>query len=81
MNYVAFIRNHHGRRVGDAVVALSRQSRPKQSLSSIGERTMFQLAVDRLLPILPAERIIVVTTQELAKQLSEQSPQIPQKNF
>ena len=30
---------------------------------------MFQLAVDRLLPILPAERIIVVTTQELAKQL------------
>ncbi|MEK9162726.1 MAG: mannose-1-phosphate guanylyltransferase [Chloroflexota bacterium] len=66
---------------GTRLWPLSRQSRPKQSLKLIGERTMFQLAVDRLLPILPAERIIVVTTQELAKQLSEQSPQIPQKNF
>jgi mannose-1-phosphate guanylyltransferase len=66
---------------GTRLWPLSRQSRPKQSLKLIGERTMFQLAVDRLLPILPAERIIVVTTEELAAQLSEQSPQIPQKNF
>lgn len=66
---------------GTRLWPLSRQSRPKQSLKLIGERTMFQLAVDRLLPILPAERIVVVTTQELAQQLSEQSPQIPQKNF
>jgi len=66
---------------GTRLWPLSRQSRPKQSLKLIGERTMFQLAVDRLLPILPAERIIVVTTEELAQQLSEQSPTIPQKNF
>ncbi|MEK7807936.1 MAG: sugar phosphate nucleotidyltransferase, partial [Chloroflexota bacterium] len=48
---------------GTRLWPLSRQSRPKQSLKLIGERTMFQLAVDRLLPILPAERIIVVTTE------------------
>ena len=66
---------------GTRLWPLSRQSRPKQSLKLIGERTMFQLAVDRVLPILPAERIIVITTDALAQQLSEQSPQIPRQNF
>lgn len=66
---------------GTRLWPLSRQSRPKQALKLIGDRTMFQLAVDRLLPILPAERIIVVTTADLADLLAEQSPTIPRRNF
>jgi mannose-1-phosphate guanylyltransferase len=66
---------------GTRLWPLSRQTRPKQSLQLIGERTMFQLAVDRLLPIMPPENIIVVTTADLAEQLSAQTPGLPKRNF
>ncbi|MER3469426.1 MAG: hypothetical protein C4314_05750, partial [Thermoflexus sp.] len=36
---------------GTRLWPLSRQSRPKQMLRLLGERTMFQLTVDRLLPL------------------------------
>ncbi|MBM4423327.1 MAG: mannose-1-phosphate guanyltransferase [Chloroflexi bacterium] len=66
---------------GTRLWPLSRQTRPKQALKLFGERTMFQLAVDRLLPILPSERILVVTTADLADMLSAQSPNLPRQNF
>lgn len=66
---------------GTRLWPLSRQARPKQSLQLIGNRTMFQLAVDRLLPIMSPDHIIVVTTAELAEQLAAQTPNIPAQNF
>ncbi len=66
---------------GTRLWPLSRQNRPKQAIKLIGERTMFQLAVDRLLPIMPPEHIITVTTAELADQLSAQTPDLPRRNF
>ncbi|MBI3240728.1 MAG: mannose-1-phosphate guanylyltransferase [Chloroflexi bacterium] len=66
---------------GTRLWPLSRQNRPKQAIKLIGERTMFQLAVDRLLPIMPPEHIITVTTAELAEQLSAQTPNLPRRNF
>lgn len=66
---------------GTRLWPLSRQARPKQVLKLIGDRTMFQLAVDRLLPIVPPERIITITTAELVEQLSAQAPQLPRRNF
>jgi mannose-1-phosphate guanylyltransferase len=66
---------------GTRLWPLSRQSRPKQALKLIGDRTMFQLAVDRLLPIVPPERIIVVTTDDLADLLAAQTPSLPRRNF
>lgn len=66
---------------GTRLWPLSRQSRPKQSLKLIGERTMFQHAVDRLAPLFPPERIFVVTNAALADILRPQTPTLPPTNF
>ena len=49
---------------GTRLWPLSRKNRSKQSLKLVGDRTMFQQAVDRLLPLFPPERIFVVTREE-----------------
>lgn len=67
--------------VGSRLWPLSRQRRPKQALSLVSERTMFQLAVDRLKPLFPSERIMVVTAQDHAPVLREQVPELPPENF
>ncbi len=67
--------------IGSRLWPLSRQHRPKQALSLVGERTMFQLAVDRLRPLFPPEQILVVTGQDHANVLREQVPELPDDNF
>jgi mannose-1-phosphate guanylyltransferase len=52
---------------------LSRQKRPKQVLKFIGERSLFQLAVDRLSGIFSPDKIYVVTNAEYAPLLKEQT--------
>jgi mannose-1-phosphate guanylyltransferase len=50
-------------------------------LRLISDRSLFQMAVDRLLPIIPAERVLVVTVSEQAAILQEQAPMLPKSNF
>ncbi len=66
---------------GTRLWPLSRQAHPKQTLTLFGDRSMFQLAVDRLLPLLPLERIFVVTAAEQVAPLAEQVPGLPRENF
>ena len=66
---------------GTRLWPLSRKSQPKQALKLIGDRTMFQHAVDRLSPLFPPERIFVGTNAELATLLQPQAPDIPAENF
>ncbi len=66
---------------GTRLWPLSRKSRPKQSLQLIGDRTMFQHAVDRLASLLPAERVYVVTNAAVAELLRPQAPALPPQNF
>ncbi len=66
---------------GTRLWPLSRKNLPKQSLKLIGERTMFQHAVDRLAPLFPPERIFVVTSAGLAEVLRPQTPALPPTNF
>ena len=66
---------------GTRLWPLSRQSRPKQALELIGQRTMFQHAVDRIAPIFPPERILVVTSAEHVGQLQAQAPDLPAESF
>jgi mannose-1-phosphate guanylyltransferase len=66
---------------GTRLWPLSRRERPKQMLQLIGERTMFQLAVDRLQGLFPFERILVVTVAEQAAGLQAQYPEIPKENY
>lgn len=66
---------------GTRLWPLSRRKRPKQVLRLFGDRTLFQLAVDRLLPVMPADRIYVVAVEEQAGGLQHQCPEIPTANY
>lgn len=66
---------------GTRLWPLSRKTQPKQALRLIGDRTMFQHAVDRLAPLFPSERIFVVTNAQLAEVLRPQAPELPAENF
>ena len=77
-NYYAVIMAGGG---GTRLWPLSRKSRPKQMLSLGQERTLFQIAVDRLQGVFPPERIYIVTVEEQAPGLMEQCPEIPRENY
>ncbi|HTN77211.1 MAG TPA: mannose-1-phosphate guanylyltransferase [Pirellulaceae bacterium] len=54
----------------------SRAARPKQLLDLTGERTMIQATVDRLGDLVPPERLLVVTNQQLIAPMAEQLPRL-----
>jgi mannose-1-phosphate guanylyltransferase len=66
---------------GTRLWPMSRKTHPKQMLTLLGDRSMFQMSVDRLLPLLPPERILVVTAGDQVEPLSEQVPALPRDNF
>jgi mannose-1-phosphate guanylyltransferase len=66
---------------GTRLWPLSRQARPKQALRLVGDRTMFQLSVERLAPLFAPEHIFVVTAAEQVGTLLQQAPQLPGGNF
>lgn len=66
---------------GTRLWPLSRRARPKQMLRLGGERTLFQVAVERLEGLFPPERILIVTAENQAAALQEQTPHIPVENF
>src|SRR5512136_2000874 len=66
---------------GTRLWPLSRRSRSKQSLNLIGDRTMFQHAVDRLAQLFQTGQIFVVTREDQSALLSSQVPDLPLSNF
>jgi len=66
---------------GTRLWPLSRQSRPKQMLRLFGDRTLFQIAIDRLKGLFPPERILVVTIADQAIDLQKSRPEIPAENY
>jgi mannose-1-phosphate guanylyltransferase len=66
---------------GTRLWPLSRKNRSKQSLKLVGDRTMFQQAVDRLVPLFHLDRIFVVTRDEQSSLLASQVPDLPVHNF
>ena len=66
---------------GTRLWPLSRTNTPKQALRLVGERTMFQHAVDRLAPLFAPEQILVVTKADHIKVLASQTPELPIDNF
>lgn len=66
---------------GTRLWPLSRRSRPKQALTLVGERTMFEHAVDRIASLFQPEEIFVVTGEEHLEPLLLQAPELPRQNF
>jgi mannose-1-phosphate guanylyltransferase len=59
----------------------SRRSRAKQVLRFGGERSLIQQTVDRLCPLLPAERIWILTNDHLRDEIVKQLPEVPKKQI
>jgi mannose-1-phosphate guanylyltransferase len=59
----------------------SRRARAKQVLSFFGDRSLIQQTVDRLKPVLPAERIWILTNDHLRDEIVRQLPEVPRKQI
>jgi len=60
---------------------LSRKRSAKQVLNVIGERTLIQATVDRLAPVIPPERMWVLTNHHLRDVIVRQLPEIPKRQI
>lgn len=66
---------------GTRLWPLSRSRRPKQLLKLSGERSLIQQTVDRLLPLVAPERVLIVTEQSHASDLRAQLPELPDSSI
>lgn len=60
---------------------LSTEEKPKQFLNIIDDNTMIQMTVNRILPIVPIERIFVCTGEKYIDLVKSQLPNLPDKNI
>lgn len=67
--------------VGSRLWPRSRGSTPKQFLDLLGARTMLQETVDRIEPLVPLARVLVVVSQEHAATVGQQIPGLPIENI
>ena len=59
----------------------SRESMPKHLLDIVSEKTIIQETIDRIIPLIPAENILIVTGASHAEELIRQVPYIPEGNI
>ena len=59
----------------------SRNKTPKQFLKLYGQKTMIQIAAERVSKLVDAEHIIVVTNEKYADEVKKQLPQVPAINI
>ena len=60
---------------------LSRKRSAKQVLNVVGERSLIQATVDRLAPVIPPERLWVLTNDHLRDVIVRQLPEIPRRQI
>lgn len=66
---------------GTRLWPLSRRGKPKQVLAFAGQRSLFQMAVDRLDGLVDYDHIYVVTVAEQARLLQDHCAAIPAQNY
>ena len=66
--------------IGSRFWPLSSSDRPKQVLALVSERPLIAETVARLEHLVPKERILVVTSRDIASQIRAAIPMIPGKN-
>ncbi len=59
----------------------SRRAQAKQVLKFFGERSLIQQTVDRLRPVLPPDRIWILTNDHLRAEIVKQLPEVPKKQI
>jgi mannose-1-phosphate guanylyltransferase len=59
---------------------LSRERLPKQLLELIGPHTLLRRTLERLKPVIPAERLLIVTGSNHARAIRRHCPELPMEN-
>lgn len=67
--------------IGSRFWPLSSPERPKQVLALVSERPLITETVLRMEPVVPAERILVVTSRDIAPQIRDAIPMVPERNI
>ena len=67
--------------IGSRFWPLSTPDRPKQLLNLIGERPLIAETIARLAPLIPPERVLVLTSRDIAPAISAAIPEIPEGNM
>jgi len=65
---------------GERFWPVSRAKTPKQLIKLLGARSFLQQAVDRVLPIVPSQNILVITNEVQAPEVRKQLPKLPRQN-
>lgn len=60
---------------------LSREAMPKQLLRIDGDKTLIQQTIGRVNPLIPSDRIFIVTNENHAEQIRFQVPEIKKENY
>jgi mannose-1-phosphate guanylyltransferase len=66
---------------GTRLWPLSRSHRPKQLLPLNGDRSLIQQTVDRLLPLVGPDHVLIITEQSHAADLRAQLPELPDSSI
>jgi mannose-1-phosphate guanylyltransferase len=77
MNYAVIMAGGSGTRLWP----LSRQSRPKQVLDIFGNKSLLVKSFERLLPVLPPERIFIQTNKQHTAIVRQNLPLLPPENI
>lgn len=67
--------------IGSRFWPLSSPERPKQLLRLVGDRPLIADTVGRLDPLIPAERVLVVTSADIAPAIKAALPAVPEHNM
>lgn len=60
---------------------ISTDEKPKQFLKLLGDKSMIRMTVDRLLPIIPMERIFVATGEQYVDLVKQELPELNEDNI
>ena len=66
---------------GERFWPVSRERKPKQLITLLGDRSFLQQTVDRVKPVAPLENILIITNAVQAGAVRRQLPELPKRNI
>jgi len=66
---------------GERFWPVSREKTPKQLIRLLGDRSFLQQAVDRVLPVVPAANVLIITNAAQVGEVRRQLPELPKDNI
>ncbi len=66
--------------IGTRFWPLSTEDRPKQFLTLFGDRSLLQMSFDRVVGMVPPERILILTSESLVDMVKKHLPEVPSDN-